>query len=75
MIKTLSILISVLIQVGAYSTHNDMVLLITTSLILLGGIILSFIKRYNQIGIGLLICSGLNLLAAIGLFIMVSNLH
>jgi predicted MFS family arabinose efflux permease len=79
LVQTLTVAFGITIQIGAYIvgalTDNDTLILITSLLILIGGIILPFTKKYKLIGIGFLICSGINILLAIGLFVLVSSLH
>ena len=78
-VPLLAVIFGIIIQIGAYSigafTEDDTAILITSLLILIGGITLPFVKKYKPIGIGLLICSGINILVAIGLFILVASLH
>jgi len=74
-----TVIFGIIIQIGAYFissfTENDLVISITTILFLIGGITLVFIKKYKPFAIGLLICSGINIIVSIWLLILISSLH
>ncbi len=71
----ITILINILALTVIYFIHNDYLILGYFFLMLILGIVLIFNRKYNKIGIGFLLTTGLMLALAIIVFKYLSHMH